>query len=79
MQLQNQPCTTQVAGRPSVQSDPAKLRETSDTILAAKLIIELVLSIRWDIPNSPWLVSTLGNQSRKKSFYKTVLFFNQNY
>ena len=35
MQLQNTPCTAQVAGRPYMQSDPVKLRETSDTILAA--------------------------------------------
>ena len=29
------PCTAQVAGHPSMQSDPAKLRETRDNILAA--------------------------------------------
>ena len=35
MQLQNPPCTAQVAGHTSDKSHPARLRETSTTILAA--------------------------------------------
>ena len=38
MQLQIPPCTAQVAGHTSMQSDPAKLRETSDTIPAPTYI-----------------------------------------
>ena len=37
IQLQITPCTAQVAGHPRMQSHPAELRETSTTILAAKL------------------------------------------
>ena len=48
MQLQNQPCTAQVAGHPSMQSDPAKLRETSDTILAANNNSNYLLSFDTD-------------------------------
>ena len=32
------PCTAQVAGHPSMQSDPAKLRAGSTTILAAETL-----------------------------------------
>ena len=35
MQLQNTPCMAQVAGHTSDKSHPAKLLETSDTLLAA--------------------------------------------
>ena len=35
MKLQIPPCTAQAAGHPSMQSDPAKLRAGSTTILAA--------------------------------------------
>ena len=40
MQLQNTPCTAQVAGHTSDKTWPAKLRATSDTILAAEPLID---------------------------------------
>ena len=39
MQLQTPPCTAQVAGHPRVQTWPAQMRETSDTILAAHYLL----------------------------------------
>ena len=40
MQIQITPCTAQVAGHTSDKIDPAKLRETSATILAAQPCFE---------------------------------------
>ena len=37
MQLQITPCTAQVADHPHMQTWPAQMRETSDTILASDL------------------------------------------